>query len=442
MNMNIWNKWLLIAAICLLSPACQQLADETSGISGEGTLKVKNRSAVGEEICYPLSLYAFSENGDCIASQTVESADESTRLNLPAGTYKIVSVSGYSGDYEIPVKPKLEDVVLMTGKAGAEVPLMIGKADVKVGADKENRLELTLSYAVTAIDFTLSHVPSEVAGVSVILSPLYSSMSMKGDYVDANYTLTLDCSLNTGNLWSTRTKYVFPGSGAETSLSIVMKLKTGEVVTHGYVWKDTPKAGKPYHLYGEYSDGFALNGDFVVSGWSEAEEVEFIFGTVSSPDDGKGDGKEDNSDIDMSKLPEVGSIWNGTIVADIIEADDFGADLLLMSLDEWDATVSEVKDATFDYTINGISDWRLPTHEEAATLRDKFSGDARVELNERIVEYNPELYELANGEKERYLCLKNGELYSFQFRTGTGITVAGEKRSYYVRLVKSYHIDF
>ena len=158
--------------------------------------------------------------------------------------------------------------------------------------------------------------------------------------------------------------------------------------------------------------------------------------------DGKGDGKEDNSDIDMSKLPEVGSIWNGTIVADIIEADDFGADLLLMSLDEWDATVSEVKDATFDYTINGISDWRLPTHEEAATLRDKFSGDARVELNERIVEYNPELYELANGEKERYLCLKNGELYSFQFRTGTGITVAGETRSYYVRLVKSYHIDF
>ena len=442
MSINIWNKWLLSAAICLLSSACQQLVDEGSNISGEGTLRVKTRSAVGEEICYPLSIYAFSEDGDCVASQTVESADESTRLSLPEGIYKIVSVSGYSSDYEIPDKPELEDVILMKGKAGAEVPLMIGKADVTVGADQENRLELTLSYAVTAIDFTLSHVPSEVADVSVILSPLYSSMNMKGDYVDADYTLTLDCSLNTGNLWSTRTQYVFPGSGAETTLSIVMKLKTGEVVTHGYVWKDTPKAGKPYHLQGEYSDGFTVKGDFVVSGWNEAEEVEFIFGTVSSPDKGKGDGEEDNSDIGMSELPEIGSIWNGTIVVDIIEADDFGVDLLLLSLDEWDATVSEVKDATFDYTVNGISDWRLPTHEEAATLRVRFSGDARVELNERIAEYDSELYGLANGEKERYLCLKNGVLYSFQFRAGTGTTVAGEKRSYYVRLVKSYHMDF
>ena len=77
--------------------------------------------------------------------------------------------------------------------------------------------------------------------------------------------------------------YVFPGSGAETTLSIVMKLKNGEVVTHGYVWKDRPKAGQPYHLHGEYTDGFILQGDFVVSGWNEAEEVEFTFGSVSSP---------------------------------------------------------------------------------------------------------------------------------------------------------------
>ena len=189
-------------------------------------------------------------------------------------------------------------------------------------------------------------------------------------------------------------------------------------------------------------DGFVLQGDFVVSGWNEAEEVEFTFGSVSSPEDGNDDEEEDNLNIDMAGVPEVGSIWNGTIVADIIESDDSGVDLLLMSLDEWDATVSEVENVTFDYTVNGISDWRLPTHEEAATLRVRFSGDARVELNGRITEYDPELYGLANGEKERYLCLKNGELYSFQFRAGTGTTVAGEKRSYYVRLVKSYHMDF
>ena len=438
MKLNLWNKWLLSAAICLFCSACQSLVDEDIVASEEGTLKVKARSVVGEDMVYPLSLYAFSEEGDCVASLTVVDADESIRLSLPAGTYKIVSLAGYSDDYDIPEQPKLEDVIRMAGNAGAEAPLMTGKADVTVGANRESRLEMTLSYAVTAIDLELSGVPLDVVSLSATISSFYSSMNMKGNYMDADYTLNLDCSLNSGNQWKTLTKYMFPGSGAETTLSIVMKLNNGEEVVHGYVWRGAPEAGKPYHLKGTYSDGFVLNGDFLISGWDEAEDVEFTFGTMFSPDDEE----EDDSDMDVSELPEIGSIWNGTIVADIIDSDESGADVLLMSLDEWDATVSEVKDAAFDYTVNGISDWRLPTHEEAATLRNRFSGDSRVELNERIAEYDSELYGLANGEKERYLCLKNGELYSFQFIAGTGTTVAGEKRSYYVRLVKSYHMDF
>ena len=442
MNLKFWNKWLLLAAICLFSSACQSLAEEDVAVGDKGTLKVKTRSVVGEDMVYPLSLYAFSEEGDCVASLTVVDADDPIRLSLPAGTYKIVSLAGYSDDYDIPEQPKLEDVVRMVGKAGAEVPLMTGKADVTVGANRESRLEMALSYAVTAIDLVLSGIPSDVEAVSVTFSSFYSSMKMKGDYMDADYTLNLDCSLNTGNQWKTLTKYVFPGSGAETTLSIVMKFKNGEEVVHGYVWRGAPKAGYPYHLQGTYSDAFILNGDFFISGWNEAEDVEFTFGTESSIDEGKNDDTEDDSDVDLSGLPEIGSIWNGTIVADVIETDESGADVLLLSLDEWDATISQVEDVVFDYTINGISDWRLPTHEEAATLRSKFSGDARVELNERIAEYDPELYGLANGDKERYLCLKDGKLYSFQFIAGTGTTVAGEKRSYYVRLVKSYHIDF
>ena len=441
MRLKYWKKWLLGVTICLLSSACQQLTED-SVTSGKGTLNVKTRSVDDEEIDYPLSLFAFSEDGNCVASQIIEDANESIQLNLPAGTYQIVSVSGYSGGYKISENPSLEDVVRMSGESGAETPLMIGRANVTVGPDKESRLEMILSYAVASIDLTLSNVPSDVAEVTVVMSPLYLSMNLKGNYVDADYALKLNCSLNTGNLWSTRNKYVFPLSGTETTLSIVLKLKNGQEVIHGFVWKNAPEVGHPYHLKGKYSDGFALEGDFVMTGWNEAKYVEFTFGVTSLPDGGEiGEGESD-LDINVSNLPEVGSIWNGTIVADIIEADDFGVDLLLMSLDEWDATVSEVKDKTFDYAANGILDWRLPTHEEAAILRTTFSGNARVELNERITEYDSELYGLANGEKERYLCLKNGELYSFQFIAGTGTTVAGEKRSYYVRLVKSYHMDF
>ena len=206
MNLKFWNKWLLLAAICLFSSACQSLADEDVAVGEKGTLKVKTRSVVGEDMVYPLSLYAFSDEGDCVASLTVVDADDPIRLSLPAGTYKIVSLAGYSDDYDIPDQPKLEDVVRMVGKAGAEVPLMKGKADVTVGANRESRLEMALSYAVTAIDLVLSGIPSDVEAVSVTFSSFYSSMKMKGDYMDADYTLNLDCSLNTGNQWKTQTK--------------------------------------------------------------------------------------------------------------------------------------------------------------------------------------------------------------------------------------------
>ena len=442
MKRNLLYKWLLVVAICVFAVSCQQLADDMLLAQEKGTLKVKTRSAVNEAIIYPILLYAFSEDGDCVVSQTVEDEAEPVQLSLPAGKYRVVAIAGTSEDYEIPSKPNLENEIKLLGDKGAETPLMLGKADVTIGADKESKLELSLSYSVASIDVALSQVPLEVESIQVTLSSFYSSMNMNGEYVDAGYSLTLDCSLETENRWSSQTRYVFPGNGSQVTLSIAMKLKNGEELTYGYVWKDVPLSNQPYRLQGEYTDGYSLNGTFTVLGWNEAKEVEFTFGNVP-PSDGEEDTEDEgNSDVDLSGLPEIGSIWNGTIVADVIETDESGADILLLSLDEWDATISQVEDVVFDYTINGISDWRLPTHEEAAILRVKFSGDARVELNERIAEYDSELYGLANGDKERYLCLKDGKLYSFQFIAGTGTTVAGEKRSYYVRLVKSYHIDF
>ena len=79
-------------------------------------------------------------------------------------------------------------------------------------------------------------------------------------------------------------------------------------------------------------------------------------------------------------------------------------------------------------------------------LRNRFCGDRLRELNELIDEYNEEnnlhgddaLWGLADGSKERYLCLKNGAFYSFRFAVNSQISEAGTERTYYVRLVISY----
>ena len=439
MKMNLLNKWLLGAAICLSMSNCQQLPDDMLKTDNEGVLKVKTRSVENQDVIYPLTLYVFSTDGDCLETLLIEEKDEVVQFRLPEGHYRVVAMSACKDSYSVSTVSSWDNVIRMSDEGGAKIPLLMGNADVTMDSDTKGKLEIVLSNAVTAIDVSLSNVPADVVSVVIAMSPFSSSVNLKGEYVDSDYSWRLPCSLDTNNRWSTKTCYLFPGSGKEIVLSIWMKKKSGEEVTYGYTWKESPEENQPYHLEGDYSDGLSLNGSFVLKAWNEAKDVAFQFGAVSSSDEEEEEEDEDGSNAD---LPEIGSIWNGTIVANILEKDETGTDMLLMSLEEWEGTASDVKDAEFDYTVNGISDWRLPTHEEAAVLRDKFNGESLVKLNERIAEYDPELYELADGEKERYLCLKNGEVYTFQFRAGKSITSAGEKRTYYVRLVKSYHMDF
>ena len=213
-----------------------------------------------------------------------------------------------------------------------------------------------------------------------------------------------------------------------------MKRKDGQEVTYGYTWKDRPKANQPYHLLGDYSDGLALNGTFVVTGWNEAEDVSFEFGANVKQED-----KKDDSELDLSSLPEVGNIWNGSIVADVGEADENGVDILLMSLDEWAIYTSQIEELVSGYSVNGISGWRIPTYDEAKYLQNSYSGENRLSLNERIAAYDDDCVEL-DGE-ERYLCNKSGVYYTFVFAGGRVISKAGDKTAYYARLVKTYHVD-
>lgn len=432
------GKWLLMVAICCLSTSCQQLPDEGLMEDEKSTLEVKARSLDNQNIIYPLSLYVFDSKGICVDTRNVENEDDETQLTLAKGEYWVVAISACKDDYAVSSVKDLESTIELVDADGAEIPLVMGKAKVTMDSNTKGKLDIVLANYVTAIDVALSGLPADVAEVVVTMHPFYSSINMKGECVGDDYSLKLPCTLDTKNRWSTKTCYLFPGSGEETILSIWLKLKNGEEMTYGYTWKSSPEANQPYHLLGDYSEGLTLNGSFTLTAWNDPEDVNFDFGILPSPDEEEDEGGNGDSEIDLSGLPEIGTIWNGTIVADIVEADDWGADLLLMSLDEWDATTSSVEDVISGYGVNGISDWRLPNHDEAAVLRARFSGDNRLELNGLIEKYDSSLYGI-DGE-ERYLCTKNGLYYSFKFMGSSTTTKAGEKRYYYVRLVKTYRM--
>lgn len=437
-------KYLIYISICILAFACQQMPeDEWTSDEANRTLKVKVRSAGEAEIAYPLYLYAFNSKGGLTAQQTIADAEGDMSLPLSKGDFQVVALSGVSDEYELPEQPGLEDVITLSGTSGASTPLMAGRADVEIGDTDEASAQITLSYVVAALNVKLKDVPDNVSEVQLSLSPLHSSLSMGGTFGGDAQKVKVNCSLTSEGVWEAETSYIFPGNGKKTVFSIYFKTEDGTEVTYGYTFEGIPEANHLFNVVGTYAGGVIVGGNFDVTDWEGAIDVEFEFGANMVPDEDENDGndeetKEDDEqpDIDLTGVPETGTIWNDMIVVDMMEADDTGVDLLLMTLDEWEATTSQVEDVMEGYSINGLSDWRLPTHDEAAVLRARFSGDYRLDLNDLIADYDPSFYGL-DGD-ERYLCTKNGIYYSFKFAGGTSTTKAGDKRSYYVRLVKTY----
>lgn len=433
----IKNLPLYIFLCCTLF-ACQQVPEDDSWASEEESqsLQVKVRSAENVEISYPLFLYAFDKDGKLAASQNIEKEEDDMALTLGNGDFRLVAIAGTSDAYLLPDSPTIDDVIIIDGTEGAETPLMVGKADIGISRSSEKTAEITMSYVVAELNVKLVNVPADVSTVQLSISPLYSSLSLEGKYGGDTQKVKVNCTLGEDGVWSAQPTYIFPGSAAETTFSVSFKKEDGTELTYGYTYQGKPEANHPFNITGSYAEGVIVGGSFEISGWEEAIDVEFTFGANVVP--GVDEEEPEEPEIDLTNVPEIGTIWNDAIVADIGEADETGVNLLLLSLDEWDATTSQVSDVIEGYSVNGISDWRLPTHEEAAVLRARFSGDSRLELNDLIEEYDSSLYGV-DGE-ERYLCTKNDVYYSFKFAGGTTTTKAGEKRSYYVRLVKTYRV--
>ena len=422
-------KWLSMAAICFHLFSCQVMEEVDGTVQDEAvSLKIKTRSSDAAPVPFPLSFYAFDGQGKCCASQKIVSGDERMELVLPVGSFRIVAVAGCSDAYILPEEPTIDEVIALDGVA--DVPLMMGEESVEIDGEGDVTMEITLSYVVAGVNVSLKNIPSDVSAVSFSLSPLYSSISFAGEYGGASMKAGGSCFLSEGDIWKSDTLYVFPGSATETLFTIVLENKDGARNKYEYTYSGRPEAGRFFNLNGSYCDGITVTGSVTGGTWNGSDEVSFDFGMFGQPDNG-------NSGANPVQLPEIGTIWNGAIVADVIE-NSTGAEVLLLSLEEWDATTAQVEDITEGYSVNGITGWRLPSHEEAQMFRNRFCGEVRLSLNALIAEYDEDLYGL-DGE-ERYLCDKAGEFYSFVFSAGKSISQAGTQRSYYVRLVKTYSL--
>lgn len=423
---------LLLSAVSCQRPMYDEEDEEDETPQTNHPLKISARSGGESPINYPAYIYAFAEDGSCSASLKMTDNGQ-IEMKLSPARYTLVAIAGLGEEYTVPENPRLDDVIVMKEHNRSSRALMMGASTVTVANKKNTSVSVTLYYAVSLVNVSLEDIPANVKKVSLRISPLYSSLSFAREYSGKDKSTEIMCEPEPDGIRSAKPFYIFPGSGSQTVFSITLE-DDSRTQTFGYTFKGKPEAGVPLNVGGSYSGEVTVGGSLVSGEWKAPVDIRFNFGVS----DEEGGGGQPPVDPELSGLPEIGHIRNGGIVAGIENVSSAGADVLLMSLDEWIGTASDVRNIIQDAETDG---WRLPTEEEAKVLHKAFSGSSLDELNETIEG-------LKNGDPlldmdKRYVYDHNGSIYAFGFKTSSKFLQAGSTIKYKIRLVRSvrYNAD-
>lgn len=441
------KKLLFILTGVALLTACQKISlEDLNTPSTESEVRILTRSASNVNISYPIYLYAFNiSSGKLQSSSTLKSESDTPVLNLGAGTYHLVAVAGIE-DCEVPEQPTINSTITLPKDSLLQQPLQMGSADISVS--KSTTVTITLYNQVTAINIALTDIPDDVSTCYVSFSLMHNSISYEGKLSGTTIN-TIELNKQGNNIWSAPLFYTLPSSNQQLTLSI--NCTSPQVSnTYGYIHNTQLAANTPYNIMGSYKSGFAVNGVLNLAGWNAPQEINFTFGAENnensddSNDDENDDTEENRDEYVVNNIPKVGTIWNNHFVATVLDATTSEAELILLSTTEWDGVTSATHAETphmaanfaASYTEDGMTNWSIPTRDEAKLMRTAIGLDKLESINAVLKANNiPQLNvgESDKGESIRYLCDDATFTYVWD---GTSISKSGTKRTYNLRLIK------
>lgn len=441
------KKLLFILTGVALLTACQKISlEDFNTPTTESEVRILTRSASNVNISYPIYLYAFNiSSGKLQSSSTLKSESDTPVLNLGAGTYHLVAVAGIE-DCEVPKQPTINSTITLPKDSLLQQPLQMGSADISVS--KSTTVTITLYNQVTAINIALTDIPDDISACHVSFSLMHNSISYEGKLSGTTIN-TIELNKQGNNIWSAPLFYTLPSSNQQLTLSI--NCTSPQVSnTYGYIHNTQLAANTPYNIRGSYKSGFAVNGVINLAGWNAPQEINFTFGAENnensddSNDDENDDTEEDRDEYVVNSIPKVGTIWNNHFVATVLDATTSEAELILLSTTEWDGITSATHAETphmaanfaASYTEDGMTNWSIPTRDEAKLMRTAIGLDKLESINAVLKANNiPQLNvgESDKGESIRYLCDDATFTYVWD---GTSISKSGTKRTYNLRLIK------
>lgn len=461
--------------IPLVLASCQKInldeEEESEEKVSMSKVKITTRAAGPSSLQYPIYIYGFSASGALVAYQELKDEGSSLAISLPTNAEtSLVAVSADAGVYNIPSSPVSSSVITMkapqlpdgvnnsvVNNAKGYVtsnPIQMGSANVQPTSDKAS-VSIQLNYYVASISICLSNMPTECKGAYVSIQGTASGITFEGDIAQQSASriplFKVSDEDGSNERWESGEVYVFPSFGTNTTFTIAFNDEGGEKFA-SVNYLSTLKAGTPYILNGIFSDGtLDVTGSVEPPTWGSPVSLDFTFndktGTTISPD-GE-DTEADGSIIEVDEIPSAPSVWEGHIVANVDkETDDDGCvSVMLASWVDYgnltSASNTDTPTEAFDlekgYSEGNITNWNIPTAEQASLLRAAYVGkpdEFDIVIEESMAA--PFVLTDDKGNNVRYLCENAEKTYSMKSGSSyNSIKDAGATvKTYRLRLVR------
>ena len=459
---SIGTLFLSFAMTCCILSSCEKVDMLEDGDDGAQTnasgvtrnVKLVAKAIDNTDVAYPLTIYAFDTEGNNVTSTVINGKDDaSATLKLKKGRYHLTAVS-LPSSYEPLSSVKDWNATFSMPKSGyATEPLMTGSADINV-TSSDQIAHISLGYRQASLSVTINDVPTSVTSVDVTLSSAYTDMTLAAD-LSGKMMVTVPCvkgaASNNGATWSTGKFYILPSVNAQPSITISFSGGTTCDVSYSHTYNASLLAGTPYNFTATYKgkaeggggssdDDVTINTDISAGKWADEVKESFNFG----PDVNKTESPSDpeSNVITVTTLPGSGDIWNGHVVGFVNEISETEREVVLISIKEWEkissafsSNANQAKEIAAQYEENGLSGWIIPTRNDGMALNRLYSYDNNRALINSALETcgGTGLIQMYGTSAVRYLC-EDAE-YTYSYKSAT-ITKAGEKTTYYLRLVK------
>ena len=350
-------------------------------------LQIRTRSGAGGEeatVSYPVQVYVF-QGEECKAVQSIGDAGQTLNIALVEGTYSIYAIGGTSStDYNLPALSDATTTTAITLKEGRSLTdLMAAHATVTLEDGEANTVTLGLERKVMLLqDVTIKKVPTAATAVSVVIAPLWQSLSLGGTYSTANSSATIALNRQSdGRTWqNAASAYLLPPSDSPASITVKITTAAG-TKSYTYSTADQLAAGYKINIDGTYTEavGVSLTGTITGATWLGERTISFTFDeNGSSTSDPSDPNEPSNPSNPSSDFPAVGDSYEGCYVL-AVTVDDGGesAELTLLSPNEGTAqgTDASVNSALATLGAAGVSGWGVPTKAQMQLMEAKLLGD-------------------------------------------------------------------